>query len=66
MDSVEVAPERLGMSVALYVMPEAPSNADTMVVHLALPHWSMDLSLAALAASVPRTTLVKSPDIRTV
>ena len=48
---VEATLERSGTSVALYTMPDAPLNAYSMVVHLASPHWSMDLSLAALAVS---------------
>ena len=59
-------PERSGESVALYIMLLAPLNADSMDDHCVAPHWSMLFSFWALAESLPRCILVKSPEIRTV
>ena len=66
MKDVSVTPERSGTSVALYIMLDAPSNADAMVVHSTEPHWSMESNLAAPARSLPRWILAKSPDTCTV
>ena len=48
------AADRLGESVALYVMFEAPRNASSIVDHRISPHWSMDLSRDAVEPEAPR------------
>ena len=63
---VSVTLERSGTSVAAYVILDASLNADAMVDQVALPHWSIERSLAALASPPPRWILVKSPEILTV
>ena len=68
----EVAPrtclrtfERSGTSVAAYVIWDAPANADAMVDQEALPHWSMERSLAAggggVAAQVDPSKVSRDP-----
>ena len=63
---MSVTRERPGASVAEYAMLAAPANASRIVLHRMPPHWSIDTSLAALAASPPRCILEKFPDIPTV
>ena len=42
MNDVSVTSERSGVSVALFTMFTAPSNADSIVDHFMVPHWSID------------------------
>ena len=61
MPDMSVTPDKLGASVALYSMLEAPWNAFAMEDHLISPHWSIEASLDAVEADLPRFILARSP-----
>ena len=60
MPDMSVTRERSGVSVATYAMFADPAKADSMVVHEAPPHWSIDASLAASGWPFSETAL-RSP-----
>ena len=62
---MSVTRERSGTSAALYVMLDAPLNAECIDVHRESPHWSIDISLCA-SAWLSRRISSMSPDMRTV
>ena len=64
---MSVTPDKSGASVALYVMSEAPSNADFMLLHVMLPHCSMDWSFSRFVEPPSaRLIRVRPPDMLTV
>ena len=64
---MSVTDERFGVSVARYIILEAPSKADFIDVHRISPHCSIDVSFRALAGSPSgKKILVKLPDMLTL